>query len=71
MPLNMATRNQEVVINDILAQGELRQKLLDMGFTKGAKISVIQGGSAGSIMVKIRDSKIVLNASTAQKIRVA
>ena len=48
---------------------ELKQKLMNMGFTKGCKLYVLQGLTKGSIMVKVRDSKVVLNASTAHKIQ--
>ncbi len=69
MPLSMVHSNQEVTISDVVANFELKQKLMNMGFTKGCKLYVLQGMSKGSIVVKVRDSKVVLNASTAHKIQ--
>ena len=69
MPLSMVSSNQEVIISDVIASAELKQKLMNMGFTKGCKLYVLQGLTKGSIMVKVRDSKVVLNASTAHKIQ--
>ncbi len=69
MPLSMVSSNQEVVISDVVANFELKQKLMNMGFTKGCKLYVLQGLKEGSIVVRVRDSKVVLNASTAQKIK--
>lgn len=69
MPLSMVNSNQEVTISDVVANFELKQKLMNMGFTKGCKLYVLQGMTKGSIVVKVRDSKVVLNASTAHKIQ--
>lgn len=69
MPLSMARSNDRLCIGDIKANKELKQKLMDMGFTKGSMVHVLQGNSSGTIMVKVRDSKVVLNLTTAHKIQ--
>jgi Fe2+ transport system protein FeoA len=48
---------------------KLCHRLLEMGFVPGKKLSVISNtGHKGSIMVKVKGSKIVLSNKIAEKI---
>ena len=71
MPLSMMRNNEESVIAELRGTSELKKRLNDLGFVKGSKVKVIQGSKKGSIIVKILDSKLVINLSVAQNIIVA
>lgn len=71
MPLSMMRNNEESVIQDLTGTPELRKRLNELGLVKGNKVKVIQGSKKGSIIVKVLDSKLVLNLSVAQNIIVA
>jgi len=71
MPLSMMRNNEESVIAELRGTSELKKRLNDLGFVKGSKVKVIQGSKKGSIIVKVLDSKLVINLSVAQNIIVA
>ncbi len=71
MPLSMMRNNEESVIAELRGTPELKKRLNELGFVKGSKVKVIQGSKKGSIIVKILDSKLVINLSVAQNIIVA
>lgn len=71
MPLSMGRVNDELVINDINASEQIKNRLLSLGFTKGTTVKIMQDSKDGTILLKVRDSKIALNKSLAFTIQVA
>lgn len=71
MPLSMGTINQDLVINDIQASEQIKMRLWSLGFTKGTTVRIMQDGKDGTILLKVRDSKIALNKALAFTIKVA
>ena len=71
MPLSMMRNNEESVVQELRGTPELRKRLSELGLVKGSKVKVIQGSKKGSIIVKVLDSKLVLNLSVAHNIIVA
>ena len=48
-------------VEDLLSDGNLRERMLALGFTKGALIDVLRKGPKGHLTVyKVRGSKIAL-----------
>lgn len=50
-----------VEVEELLSEGNLRERMLALGFTKGASINVLRKGPKDNLTVyKIRGSKIAL-----------
>lgn len=59
--LNEALIGQKVTITNLLAKNELRERLLALGITKGAKVEVLRKGPKDNLTVfKIRGAMIAL-----------
>ncbi|MGL5255778.1 MAG: FeoA family protein [Proteocatella sp.] len=71
MPLSMMRTNEESVITELRGTPELKKRLNELGLVKGNRVRVIQGSKKGSIIIKVLDSKLVLNVSVAHNIMVA
>ena len=69
MPLIMASPGEEVEIRKVGGSEETRHFLNNMGFTEGAKCSVISSIN-GNIIINIRDSRVALDSNIAKKIMV-
>ncbi|MDR1774498.1 MAG: ferrous iron transport protein A [Clostridioides sp.] len=53
--------NSSVIVEKLLFSGSLRERMLALGFTKGAVINVIRKGPKNNLTVyKIRGTKIAL-----------
>ncbi|MGB5823935.1 MAG: FeoA domain-containing protein [Proteocatella sp.] len=71
MPLSMAGSNKDVVVVDFNGTSDVRKRLNELGMVKGSKIKIIQGSKNGSMLIKVLNSKLVINISTAHNVIVA
>ncbi len=74
-PLNLiplsALRAGEVGIVDTLSGGHsLRSRMLTLGLTPGAEVTVLQNYGHGPMMVRVRDARVALGRGEAEKVLV-
>ena len=69
MPLTMAKPGEEAVILKITGRDDPRQHLAELGFVVGAAVSVVSE-MAGSVIVQVKDSRVALDKSMANRILV-
>ena len=69
MPLTMMSAGDEGTVQRITGNDETRQFLENLGFVEGTPVSVISKIS-GNLIVNIRDSRIALDQSMANRIMV-
>ena len=70
MPLTMARPTDgELCIKKINGKDEVIKHLADMGFMAGETVSVISE-IAGSLIVRVKDTRIALDKTLAQRIMV-
>lgn len=67
MPLTLAPPGEESIILKIGGSQDVKQHLENLGFNVGGVITVISEIS-GNIIVKVKESRIALDKSMAQKI---
>lgn len=68
IPLAMCTNNSEVKIHFVGCGQELKKRLCDFGIYNNTKIKVVKNDVSGPIIVKVKDTKIVLGRGQANKI---
>ena len=68
MVLSSVKPGNEVTILDINGGRGIRSKLYSMGLVPGTKLTVLNGHSAGPIMISVRDSRLAIGHGMAQKI---
>lgn len=69
MPLTMAQPAEEVTILKITGKDETRQHLAELGFVVGEVVTVISQ-LGGSLIVQVKDSRIALDKTMANRILV-
>lgn len=70
MPLTMARPSDgDLLIRKINGKDDTIRHLADMGFVAGQKVAVVSE-VAGSLIVRIKDTRIALDKSLAQRIMV-
>ena len=69
MPLNFANIGEENTVKRIGGSDEVRHHLENLGFTVGARVTVISSLS-GSIIVSVKDSRIGIGKDMASKIMI-
>jgi ferrous iron transport protein A len=69
MPLIIAPLNQPVKVLKILADDKTKKHLESLGITINSLLTVVQNSS--SIVVKVKDGRLALDAGLATKIVVA
>ena len=67
MPLAMAKAGETGSILKITGKDEVRQHLAELGFVVGAKVTVVSE-MAGSLIVQVKDSRVALDRSMANRI---
>lgn len=67
MPLLFATVGQEVTVQGVGGQPEVKQHLVDLGFNAGTKVTVIQKVTTG-LIVKVKEARIALDKGMASKV---
>ena len=69
MPLTMAAPAEEITILKITGKDEVRQHLAELGFVVGAMVKVVSE-MAGNVIVQVKDSRVALDQSMANRIMV-
>lgn len=69
MPLTMAPPAEEATILKITGKDEVRQHLAELGFVVGATVKVVSE-MAGNVIVQVKDSRVALDRSMANRIMV-
>ncbi|WP_300368238.1 FeoA family protein [uncultured Subdoligranulum sp.] len=70
MPLTMAKAGETVTIRKITGRDEVRQHLAELGFVVGESVTVISR-LGGNLILQVKDSRIALDQTLAQRILVA
>ena len=68
VPLSMVPTGSIVTIKRINAGRGLMSRLSAMGLLPGARVSVVRSATAGPVVVKVLDSKVVLGRGMAHKV---
>ena len=69
MPLTMAKSGETVTIRKISGKDEVRQHLAELGFVVDSDVTVVSE-IAGNLIVQVKDSRIALDKSMANRIMV-
>jgi ferrous iron transport protein A len=69
-PLSNLSKGSEAVVRQFIGGQSLSKRLLILGFTLGAEVSVKQNPGFGPVIVLVRDSRIALGRGEAGKILV-
>ena len=69
MPLTMANPGEELTVLKVGGMDDTRRFLNNLGFTDGAKVTVVSKIS-DNLIVNVRDSRVALDAEMAKKIMV-
>ena len=69
MPLGLADRGEEYIIRRIGGSDEIKKHLGNLGFVVGGTVSVVTE-TAGNLIVNVKDARVALDRSLAQKIMV-
>ena len=69
MPLTMAKSGEMVTIRKISGKDEVRQHLAELGFVVDSDVTVVSE-IAGNLIVQVKDSRIALDKSMANRIQV-
>jgi len=67
--LTMAQAGEETVILKITGKDEIRQRLAELGFVVGGKVTVISQ-LGGNLIVQVKDSRVALDQSMATRIMI-
>lgn len=69
MPLTMAEIGQKKLIKQINGKDDTKKFLENLGFVEGAEVSVV-AELAGNMIINVKDSRIALGKSMANRIMV-
>ena len=69
MPLSMAKTGETVTIRKITGKDEIRLHLAELGFVVDSDVTVVSE-IAGNLIVQVKDSRIALDKSMANRIMV-
>ena len=69
LPLSMAGVGETVVIRKITGDDKVRQHLAELGFVVDEQVTVVSE-SGGNLIVKVKDSRIAIGLSMANRILV-
>ena len=70
MPLSMVQEGDEVKIHCVGCGFGLKRRLCDLGLYDGTKVQIVKNDISGPIILKVKDSKLVLGRGQALKIMV-
>lgn len=69
--LTQAKLNDKVIIKNLLADGLMRERMLALGFTKGATLEVVRKGPGNNLtLYNIRGTMIALRSEESQLIEI-
>ncbi len=69
MPLSMAGRGEQLTIRKITGKDEVRQHLAELGFVVGSTVTVVNE-IAGNLILQVKQSRIALDKTMANRIMV-
>ncbi len=69
MPITMANAGDRVIIKEITGSDEIRQHLAELGFVVDSDVTVVSEID-GNLILQVRDSRIALGKSMANRILV-
>ena len=69
MPLSMAKTGETVTIRKITGKDEVRQHLAELGFVVDSTITVVSK-MGGNLILQVKDSRIALDRTMANRIMV-
>lgn len=69
MPLTMAKSGETVTIRKISGKDEVRQHLAELGFVVESSVTVVSQ-IAGSLILQVKDSRIALDKTMANRIMI-
>lgn len=69
-PLSKLSKGSQAVVRQFIGGQSLSKRLLVLGFTLGAEVSVKQNPGFGPVIVLVRDSRIALGRGEANKVLV-
>lgn len=69
MPLTMARPGETVTIRKITGKDEVRQHLAELGFVVDGTVTVVSE-IAGNLILQVKDSRIALDRSMANRIMI-
>ena len=69
MPLTLAKPGETVTIRKITGKDELRQHLAELGFLVDSTVTVVSE-IAGNLILQVKDSRIALDRSMANRIMI-
>ncbi|MEY8574550.1 FeoA family protein [Oscillospiraceae bacterium 21-37] len=69
MPLTMAKVGETITIRKISGKDEVRQHLAELGFVVDSDVTVVSE-MGGNIIVQVKDSRIALDKTMANRIMV-
>ncbi len=69
MPLSMAKAGEVGTIRKITGKDEVRQHLAEMGFVVDAEVVVVNE-IAGNLIVQVKDSRVALDKTMANRIMI-
>ena len=67
MPLLFASIGEEVTVKNVGGQTDVKQHLVDLGFTTGSRVTVISKVNTG-LIVKVKEARIALDKGMASKV---
>jgi ferrous iron transport protein A len=70
MPLAMCNEGKKVVIYCVDCDRGIKKRLCDLGLYDGTKIRVVKNDISGPMIIKVKDSKLIIGRGQANKIRV-
>lgn len=70
LPLSMAKSGERVMVSRIGGTDDVRQHLQDLGFVVGSEVEIVSAPGNGSVIVKLRDSRLAITAKMAEKVMV-
>ena len=69
MPLTMAKAGETVTIQKITGKDEVRQHLAELGFVVGSTITFVNE-IAGNLILQVKESRIALDKTLANRIMI-
>lgn len=69
MPLTMAKAGETVTIGKVTGKDEIRLHLAELGFVVGSRVTVVNE-IAGNLILQVKDSRIALDKTMANRIMI-
>jgi len=70
IPLSALPPHQRGIITDLIGGHGLLSRMTALGFTPGARVTMVQNFGHGPLIVLVRDTRVALGRGEASKIRV-